>query len=172
MQALDFRVTAILLLSTLLLTNHSASAATARGSGALAVAALVGAHAPGLIRHDKRTLEQLLDGHASVPFPANRKISIEAAAIDCTAGNVDITAHSCKLTFGAETVHITGRKAHELYATLVEVGIPSEGAAGTLHETVSHLVCTINPHEIAQKAGGGADCTFDTLGRLPRSENR
>jgi aquaporin Z len=56
------------------------------------------------------------------------------------------------------------RKAHELYATMVEVGISSEGAAGTLHETVSHLVCTISPHEIAQKAGGGADCTFDTLG--------
>jgi hypothetical protein len=53
---------------------------------------------------------------------------------------------------------------------MVEVGISSEGAAGTLHETVSHLVCTISPHEIAQKAGGGADCTFDTLGRLPRNE--
>jgi hypothetical protein len=47
---------------------------------------------------------------------------------------------------------------------MVEGGISSEGAAGTLHETVSHLVCTISPHEIAQKAGGGADCTFDTLG--------
>ena len=163
MQALSFKGTAILL-STLLLTSHGASAATASGSGALALTALVGAHAPGLIRHDRRTLEQLLEGHASVPFPANRKISVEAGAIDCTAGNVDITAHACKFTFGAETVHIGGRKAHELYATMVEVGISSEGAAGTLHETVSHLVCTISPHEIAQKAGGGADCTFDTLG--------
>jgi len=54
----------------------------------------------------------------------------EAGAIDCTAGNVDITAHARKLTFGAETVHIGGRKAHELYATMVEVGISSEGAAG------------------------------------------
>jgi hypothetical protein len=121
MHALGFKGTAILL-STLLLTSHSASAATASGSGALALAALVGAHAPGLIRHDRRTLEQLLEGHASVPFPANRKISVEAGAIDCTAGNVDITAHACKLTFGAETVHIGGRKAHEFYATMAEVG--------------------------------------------------
>ena len=161
MHALDLKSAAVLL-STLLLTSHGAPAATASGAGALALAALVGAHAPALIRHDRRTLEQLLEGHPSLPFPANRKISVEAKSIDCTAGNVDITAHSCKLTFGSETVHITGRKAHELYATMLEVGIPSEGAAGTLHETVSHLVCTISPHEIAQKAGGGAECTFET----------
>jgi hypothetical protein len=160
MRARDFTGAAILL-SILLLPGRSASAATASGSSALALAALVGTHAPALIRHDRRTLEQLLEGHASVPFPANRKISVEAGAIDCTAGNVDIAAHSCKLTFGAETVHITGRKAHELYATMVEAGIPSEGAAGTFHETVSRLMCKIDPHEIAQKAGGGADCTFD-----------
>ncbi len=161
MHALDFKSAAILL-STLLLTSHGASAATTSGASALALAALVGAHTPALNRHDRRTLEQLLEGHPSLPFPANRKISVEAKSIDCTAGNVDITAHACKLTFGSETVHITGRKAHELYATMLEVGIPSEGAAGTLHETVSHLVCSISPHEIAQKAGGGADCTFDT----------
>jgi hypothetical protein len=117
MQAPDFKSAAILL-STLLLTSHTASAETASGASALALAALVGAHAPALIRHDRRTLEQLLEGHASLPFPANRKISVEASAIDCTAGNVDITAHSCKLSFGSETVHMTGRKAHELYATI------------------------------------------------------
>jgi hypothetical protein len=154
MRALDFRGTAILL-STLLLTSHGASAATASGSGALALAALVGAHAPGLIRHDRRTLEQLLEGHASVPFPANRKISVEAGAIDCTAGNVDITAHACKLTFGAETVHIGGRKAHELYATMVEGGISSEGAAGTLHETVSHWCAPSVRMRLRRKRGAG-----------------
>ncbi len=160
MQMRNFKATAILVFA-LPLTGHSASAATTSGSSALALAAVVGAHSPLLTMYNKHVLARLLDGHTNVPFPANKKISVEADAIDCTAGNVDITAHSCKLTFGANTANLTGRRAHELYATMVEAGVPSEGAAGTLHESLSHLVCTINPHEIAQKAGGGADCTFD-----------
>jgi len=28
-------------------------------------------------------------------------------------------------------------------------------------ESLSNLVCTIDPQAIAQKAGAGADCTFD-----------
>ncbi len=158
MQMREFNAAAILLFS-LLLTSHSASAATASGSSALALAALVGAHSPILSRHDKRVLARLFDGHTNVLFPGSK--NVEADAIDCTAGNVDITAHSCKLTFGDKTANLRGRKAHELYATMVEAGVPSEGAAGRLHESLSHLVCTINPHVIAQKGGGGADCTFD-----------
>jgi hypothetical protein len=84
----------------------------------------------------------------------------------CNAADVDITAHSCKLTFGAKTANLTGDKAHELYATMAEVGVPSEGSAGAVHESLSHLVCTINPHEIAQKSGSGADCVFDAQASL------
>ncbi len=39
--------------------------------------------------------------------------------------------------------------------------MPPDGAAGSTFESLSHLVCTIDPQVIAQKAGGGADCTFD-----------
>jgi hypothetical protein len=39
--------------------------------------------------------------------------------------------------------------------------VPPDGAAGTMFEALSHLDCTINPHEIPQKAGGGASCSFD-----------
>jgi len=56
---------------------------------------------------------------------------------------------------------VKGRKAHELFATIAEVGVPSDGAAGTIYESLSHLACTINPAEIKQKAGGGAECKFD-----------
>ncbi len=160
MQTWNFKATAILLF-TLPLTSHSASAATTSGSSALALAAVVGAHSPVLTMYNKHVLARLFDGYTNVPFPANKKISVEADDIDCTAGDVDITEHSCKLTFGAKTANLTGRKAHELYATMVEAGVPSEGTAGRLHESLSHLVCTINPHEIAQKGGGGADCSFD-----------
>jgi hypothetical protein len=58
-------------------------------------------------------------------------------------------------------VNLKGRRAHELYATIGEVGVPSEGAAGSVFERLSDLNCTINPNEIAQKGGGGASCTFD-----------
>jgi hypothetical protein len=53
------------------------------------------------------------------------------------------------------------RRAHELFATVGEVGVPLDGAAGTMFEALSHFDCTINPHEIQQKAGGGASCSFD-----------
>ena len=34
--------------------------------------------------------------------------------------------------------------------------------AGSLIESVKNLDCTVDPNEIRQKAGGGADCMFDT----------
>ncbi len=113
MQTRGLKATAILLF-TLLLTSLNASAATT-GSNALALAALVGPHSPVVGRHDKRVLARLFDGHTNVLFPSSK--NVEADAIDCIAGNVDITAHSCKLTFGSKTAKVSGRKAHELYAT-------------------------------------------------------
>jgi len=58
-------------------------------------------------------------------------------------------------------VNLKGRRAHELFATIGEVGVPADGAAGTIFEALSYLDCTINPHEIEQRAGGGASCSFD-----------
>jgi hypothetical protein len=160
MKARDLRQAAILFVA-LLLANQSASAATAAGSGALALASLVAAHSPLLSRYEKRVMARLLNGRSNVAFPANRKISVKADAIACRASNVDITLHSCKLTVGAASARLTGREAHELYATMAEAGVPPEGAAGSIFESLARLVCTIDPHAIAQKAGGGADCTFD-----------
>ena len=106
-------------------------------------------------------LTLLFQGHVHVVFPVNEQISVEADAIACSAGSVNIAAHLCKLTFGAKTATLTGRKAHELYVTLAQAMIPPVGTAGTMYESLSHLVCTIKPHEIAKKSGGGADCSFD-----------
>ena len=160
MKAPDPRRAAILLVP-LLLASQSASAATAAGSGALALASLVAAHSPLLSRHERRVMARLFGGDSNVAFPAGSKISIKADAVVCRASNVDITSRSCKLTFGATSTELTGRRAHELYATIAEVGVPPDGAAGSTFESLSHLVCTIDPQVIAQKAGGGADCTFD-----------
>ena len=56
----------------------------------------------------------------------------------------------------------TGRDANEVGATMAAAGIASEGAAGSSIEGVSKLRCTLDPNEIMQKAGGGAECSFET----------
>lgn len=106
-------------------------------------------------------LEKFLNGQTKVAYPPNKKITIVAGAVTCRASNVDITQHSCDLTFGAKKVAPQGRKAHELYEILAEVGVPPDGAAGSIFEAVTNLDCTIDPVEVKQKAGGGAHCTFD-----------
>jgi hypothetical protein len=96
-------------------------------------------------------LALLFQGHVHVLFPGNEQISVEADAIDCSAGEVDITAHLCKVSFGAKTATLTGRKAHELYATMLEAGVPPDGSAGVVHETLSHLMCRINPQTFSRR---------------------
>jgi hypothetical protein len=160
MKAPDPRRSALLLFP-LLLATQSAWAATAAGPGALALASVVAAHSPLLTQQEKRVMARLFNGHSNVGFPPGSKITVKADAIVCRASNVDITSRSCKLTFGATSVEFTGRRAHELYATIAEVGVPPDGAAGSTFESLSSLVCTIDPQAIAQKAGAGADCTFD-----------
>ena len=151
----------MLLAVPLLLASPSAYAASAGGSGGLALAALVSEHSPALPPLKKVVMAKMLDGNPNFSFPTGQTILVKADAVVCRAGNVDITMHSCKLTFGTHSATISGRRAHELYATLAEVGVPSEGAAGTIFESLSHLSCTIDPNVVKQNAGGGADCTFD-----------
>ena len=139
-----------------------AAPATATGQEALALAAVVAEYSPLLSAHDRKVLARLFDGDLNLSFPANQKISVKADAVVCRVSDVDITARSCELTFGIHKRTLKGRRANELYATAVEAGVPSDGAAGSIFESFSQLVCTIDPSEIKQKAGGGADCTFDT----------
>lgn len=129
------------------------------GSSALALAALVGAHSPNVTSRDKTLLSSMLNGNLAFTFPAKGKIAVAADSVSCRASNVDISEHDCTLKFGAATRTLKGREAHELYATLTENGIPSDGAAGSIYEALSNLACTIDPNEVKQKAGGGANCT-------------
>ena len=144
----------------LLLANHAAFAGSADGNGALALAALVAEYSPGVKAIDKHVLAKFLNGYANARY-APGKITVAAGAVTCRASNVDITQHSCDLTFGAKKVATQGRKAHELYAILAAVGVPQESAAGSTFVAVSNLDCTIDPGEVKQKAGGGAHCAYD-----------
>jgi hypothetical protein len=157
---------AIALAISLLVTIEAGWAAggSASGSGALALAALVGANSPLLSSSGKTVLAALFAGNVGLSYPAGKKIVVKADSVTCLAGDVDITRHSCDLVFGKTKVTFTGRPAHEIYATLVEVGVPADGALGTIYEALSQLSCTIDPTEVKQRAGGGATCQF-TPGR-------
>ncbi len=106
-------------------------------------------------------MARMLAGNLDFSFPANQKITVRADAVSCRSSNVDITSRSCELTFGAKRVTLKGRQAHELFAIIAQAGVPPEGAAGRIYESISHLVCMIDPNEVKQRAGGGAACSFD-----------
>jgi hypothetical protein len=145
----------------LLLAVEPASAASAMGNSALALASLVSEQSPLLNLDQKSVMGQLLRPDPNFSYLASRKISVEADAIVCRQSNVDISFRSCELTFGSKKVTVKGRKAHELFATIAEVGVAPDGAAGTIYESLSHLTCAIDSDAVKQKAGGGAECKFD-----------
>jgi hypothetical protein len=149
----------------LVLISHPASAGSATGNSALALASLVSDQSPLLNLDEKSIMGQLLRPNPNFAWLASRKISVEADTIVCRQSNVDITARTCDLTFGSKTVTVKGRKAHELFATIAEVGIPPDGAAGTISESLSHLACAIDSDEIKEKTGGGAECKFEAGAR-------
>ena len=148
------------LLLALLFASHPAAASTVNGNGALALAALVGEVSPFVSAPNKRVLAKLLDGDANFSFPSGHTISVVTEMLSCRASNVDIKSHSCELKFEKHNVVLRGRRAHELFATVAEVGVPPEGAAGSIFEAVSNLRCTIDPNEVKQNSGGGAQCNY------------
>ena len=131
------------------------------GSSALALAGLVGIQSPLVSVSDRKILLSILNGDLSFSYPANGQILVKADSVTCRLSDVDISAHGCTLKFGGATRTSKGREAHELYATLVENGIPSDGAAGSIFESVSHLSCSVKPTEVKQRGGGGVTCTTD-----------
>jgi hypothetical protein len=151
------------LLVPLLLAAQPALAGSSGGNGALALAALVGERSPALEAQEKDALGYMLDSNLNFAFPADRKIAVKADDVVCRAGNVDITANSCELTFGKRKISRTGRAAHELYATLIAAGVAPEGAAGSMIAGISKLACTIDPNTVKAAAGGGAECTFSAV---------
>jgi hypothetical protein len=153
------KITLTCLAAALALAHAPAYAASAKGGSALALATLVADQSPSLGGTERRLLKRLLNGRSSGRYTG--KIAVEADSVVCRVSNVDITSRSCNLVFGKETITLNGRRSHELYATLIEVGVQPEGAAGSMIAGIKTLKCTIDPQEIKQKAGGGADCSFD-----------
>jgi len=153
----------LILVAALVSFSSAALAESADGNGALALAALVAENSPLLGATDKAVLAKFLNGQTNVAYPAGETTLVSADKITCRASNVDITEHSCDLAFGKKTVMLMGRRAHELYTTLAEIGVQVEGAAGSSFAALSNLKCAINPSEVQQKSGGGAHCDYSPL---------
>ena len=150
----------LILAAAMLSFSSAALAESADGNGALALAALVAENSPLLGATDKAVLAKFLNGQTNVAYPAGETTLVSADKITCRASNVDITEHSCDLAFGKKTVMLMGRRAHELYTTLAEIGVQVEGAAGSSFAALSNLTCAINPSEVQDKSGGGAHCAY------------
>lgn len=142
-------------------SSASAAPATVSGSAALALAAVVVQHST-LPAYDKRVMARLFAGDSVVLIFSKSKFSVAADTIVCRTSTVDIAARSCDLTFRISKKSLKGREANELYTTAASAGVTAEGAAGSNIESFSKLNCTIDPKEIRQKAGGGAECSFET----------
>jgi hypothetical protein len=155
---------AIFLSLPLLLASQSVWAAnsTTAGHAAVALAGVVAPYSPTLPLNDKAVMAKLFDGQ-DPNFPAGKTITITADSITCFAGDVSINTFNCDLTFGkGMMITVTGRKASEIYATLIEAGVPGDGAAGKIYEALTQLSCTIDPNAIKQNSGAGASCSFTT----------
>jgi hypothetical protein len=149
-------------LAAALTLSSAALAETADGSGALALAAIVAENSPLLGTTDTAVIAKFFNSQTDVAYPAGETTLISADKVTCRASNVDITAHSCDLIFGKKTVMLMGRRAHELYSTLAEIGVPADEAMGSTFEAVANLKCAILPSEVKQKAGGGAHCDYSS----------
>lgn len=147
-------------LLTVTASAASAAPATANGPAALALAGVVALYSPLLTADEREAVSAFFVGQGGVRYA--RKITVTADKIVCKVSNVDITARSCELTFKGAKQIITGRRASEIFATEAMAGVPADGAAGSMVESISKLNCTLDPAEIKQKAGGGATCSFET----------
>jgi hypothetical protein len=138
--------------------TSSASAASITGQAALALAGVVALYAP-MPAANKKAVAALFKGDTNFPYAL--KLTVAAEKIVCRTGNVDVTARSCELTFKTSTKALRGREANELYATVAMAGVVAEGAAGSNIESLSKLNCTLDPKVLKQKAGGGAECSYE-----------
>jgi hypothetical protein len=136
-----------------------AEAGKVTGQAALALAGVVASASHLLSTSEKEAVAMLFAANSTIPY--KKKIVVTADKIVCRVGNVDITARSCQLTFGKTVKTINGRAASELFATEAMAGVGSDGAAGSMFENLSKLSCTLDPQVIKDKAGGGAECTFE-----------
>jgi len=152
--------TGLLLVASAGLSPATAAPVSVTGATALAVAAVVAQYSPLLSAGDKKVIAGLFDSKVKSSYP-KKKLSVSADSVMCRISNVAIADRSCEITFSKKAKHsLKGREANEVYATLASAGITAEGAAGSMIENVTKFSCTLDPAEIKDNSGGGADCSL------------
>jgi hypothetical protein len=151
-----------LVLALPLLLARPVSAADLGPSSRLILAAIVAQYSPQLGRATKKELSRLAAGDLS-KARSEKNFEVSADSIECRASDVDITSRSCIIKYGSKAVSLSGRSAHELFATIAEVGVSAGGSAGSYTIGLSDLNCTVSPPEVWQRSGGGVHCTFKPL---------
>jgi hypothetical protein len=151
----------IVLVTALGPTTASTAPATAAGAMALAVAGVIAPYSTALNPGERKVIASLFNGNARVNYPIS-KLSVAADSVTCRISSVAIAERSCEITFKKGKASLKGRAANELFATLAAAGVTAEGTAGSSIESISKLSCTIDPGEIKQNAGGGADCSWQS----------
>jgi hypothetical protein len=148
------------------MANTSGAKVQVNTGGAFALAAILAENSPTLGATDKDTLKRIFIGNRKGPFPAGRVITVKADNVHCRSSDVAVGIYSCDLIFDStpSSLH-ANRRSHELYATLAEVGVAASGAAGSIHEEISNVICTIYPNVVVDNSGGGASCTFTDITR-------
>ena len=131
-------------------TGATAASTSVTGSAALALAGVVAPYSS-LPAADKKAVAAFFKGDPNAPYA--KKIIVTADKIVCRTSNVDITARSCELTFKISKRSLKGREANEIYATEAMAGVPSDGAAGSIFESLSKLSCTLDQKALKDKAG-------------------
>lgn len=140
--------------------------ATDFGPGSrLMLAAIIAEHSPLLSASDRIAVARLAAGHLASDSHDNGTITVTADDLDCRASNVDITFRTCDIRFRSKTVTLHGRGAHELFATIAEMGVAPDGAAGSSFIGISHVNCRLDIRDLRQKGGGGAACGFGPSAR-------
>ncbi|HEY0185223.1 MAG TPA: hypothetical protein VGC09_20680 [Rhodopila sp.] len=149
----------------LLLSGAKVAAADSGPGASLMLAAILAPHSPLLNATEKATIARIAAGDLESPADTMSRITLTATDLECRTSHVDITSRSCEIRFGDQSVMLTGRDANELFATLLETGVTPSGAAGSIFAGLSQLSCVLDLASLREKAGGGAECSFDPATR-------
>ncbi len=136
-----------------------ANAATMSGNAALSFAALVGHYSPALTIGQKHILLHFLAGQTSF-VSSNATITFHVDEVHCQLGDVDLTRHSCKITYGSANTTLNGEEGAAILANMAQAGVMGDGAAGTIHFDAKNITCTLKVGEIKSPDGGGVSCSY------------
>jgi hypothetical protein len=125
------------------------------------LAAIVAQHSPLLSSAEKQDVAHLVEGDPDSVSRDRTTIAVSASDIACKVSVVDLTSRTCEIRFGRDQVTLRGQAANELFATMLEAGVPPDPGAGQVWVHLSNLNCVLTLPDLRAKGGAGATCSFE-----------